>query len=113
MAEQHKKYDFGNDLEEIKKLKDIVMSLQSPYRIIHCTKYNDKRLLEYEWWEVQSFKSKWWSFGKKWFMERGSFWGDFDILRFSSEKEAFEYIGRVSTNVPKRTTVRTPVTSFI
>ena len=93
------------------------MSLENTYRIIHCKQYNDVRELRDEWWEVQCFKSKWWSFGKRWFTETTALWssgGDFYVpTRFSSEQKAFEYIGRVSINVPKNTIIREPIKSFI
>lgn len=93
------------------------MALSNTYRIIHCQEYNAERQLRSEWWEVECFKSKWWSLGKRWFAETQALWssgGDFDVhLRFDSEQKAFDYIGRISTNVPKQTVVRTPVSSYI
>ena len=93
------------------------MSLKNTDRIVHCKEYNDERKLRDEWWEVECFKSKWWSFGSHWFVETQAFWssgGDYyNPMRFGSEQSAFEYIERVSTNVPKNAVIREPVTSFI
>lgn len=93
------------------------MALNTTYRVVHCKQYDNERKLQEEWWEVQCYKSKWWSFGKRWFTEMTtlcSSGGDFDVpTKFRSDQDAFEYIGRVSANIPKNTVTRTPITHFI
>ncbi len=93
------------------------MSLKNTYRIVHCKEYNDRRELRDSWWEVECFKSKWWSFGSHWFVEKQAFWSSggnyYSNMRFESEQSAFDYIGRVSTKVPKSAVIREPVKSFI
>ena len=94
------------------------MGLKNTYRIINCKEYNDERNLKDHWWEVECFTSTWWSFGKKfWVTEKQSYWstgGDFYIpIRFTSEQDAFDYIGRISKNIPKNKIIREPATSFI
>lgn len=93
------------------------MGLLNTYRIVHCKEFNDERKLRDEWWEVECLKSKWWSFGSRWFAETEALWstgGSFNVpLRFDSEQHAFEYIGRVSMQVPKNKVIRETATSFI
>jgi hypothetical protein len=83
------------------------------YRIIHCKEYNDQREVKDIWWEVQCFKSKWWSFGERWFTEMQAFWssgGEFNVpMRFESEERAGVYIDKALNNVPKHTIIREPV----
>jgi hypothetical protein len=87
------------------------------YRIIYCKEYNDKREIKDTWWEVQCLKSKWWSFGERWFTEMQAFWstgGDFyEPMRFESEERAEAYIGRALNNIPKNTVIREPIADNI
>lgn len=94
------------------------MSLKETYRIIHCKVYNSYRQMSDQYWHVECFKPRWWSLGHKmWTVETQSMWssgGEFHVpLRFDSEEGAFDYIGRVSQKIPKDTTVKEPVKSFI
>ena len=93
------------------------MALEDTYRIIHCKQYNSERQISSQWWEVECYKKKWWSFGKRWFTETQELFssgGPFDVpLKFTSESDAFNYIGRVSQKIPKDTVIREPVKSFI
>jgi hypothetical protein len=84
------------------------------YRIVLCKDYNAKREVAHQWWIVQCYKKKWWTFGKKmWFTETEGF-GDYcSPLKFFSEKEAFDYIGRMNQNVPKETVIQEPVCNYL
>jgi hypothetical protein len=89
------------------------------YRIVHCKEYDSYREIRSEWWVVQCQKKKWWTFGNLlWFTEQQELGdmcgGSFEVdLKFKSEKDAFEYIGRILKKIPKNQVVEEPVCSYI
>lgn len=88
------------------------------WRILRCRKYNENRLNDELWWEVQCLKKTWWGFGQAWFTETRSKKSrcghDYRVpMVFTSENEAAEYLKRVAQNIPKETVVREVVTDLI
>lgn len=86
------------------------------YRIISCKEYNAKREISDQWWIVQKEKTGW--FGRvKWVTEKEGMWcsgGTFYVdLKFHTEKDAFDYIGRMNQGVPKQTVIEEPVCSYL
>lgn len=81
------------------------------YRIVKCEDYNNLREIVNTWFEVQVFRSAWWSLGfKLWFTEKQCVWMDhYTPIQFSSEEKAIEYINRSLQKEYKNTVVRTPI----
>lgn len=81
-------------------------------KIVHVTRYNDRRKIEREWWEVYFLKKG--LFGKeRWKVEKethvgvGDSWRD--KMEFKSLDDAKDYIIRASNGVPKRKITREEV----
>lgn len=85
---------------------------QNTYRTVHCKSFNCVGKLRQEWWEVECFKRKWWSFVKMWFVEKDNYLLSSPLM-FLTEEHAVDYISNCMKKSPQNTVIREIVRQYI